>query len=39
MRPSARCEVTALLLFAAGALAREDPPAVLAEARRLLAEP
>lgn len=35
----ARCEVTALPLFTGGALAREDPARVLAEARRLLAEP
>jgi hypothetical protein len=37
--PFARCEVTALPLFTGGALAREDPARVLAEARRLLAEP
>lgn len=35
--PFARCEVTALPLFTGGALAREDPAHVLAEARRLLA--
>ena len=37
--PFARCEVTALPLFTGGALAREDPARVLAEARRLLSEP
>lgn len=36
--PFARCEVTALPLFTGGALAREDPARVLAEARRLLSE-
>jgi CYTH domain-containing protein len=37
--PFARCEVTALPLFTGGALAREDPARILAEARRLLAQP
>ena len=34
--PFAHCEVTAERLFTGGALAREDPARVLAEARRLL---
>jgi CYTH domain-containing protein len=36
--PFARCEVTERPLFTGGALAREDPARVLAEARRLLSE-